>query len=890
MPPAARPARRARVSAPALPAWGAELALLVVFLGSGFAACAMAGFSPSDPTLFTPGEGRVENPCGPVGALIAAGLHLGFGFGGWAVIVPGTMAGLGLAGRRVRRWGRWVGAGALWLDTLGLLELAMPENPVFPAGGQIGRSLALGLVETVGVVGAWLVIGGFAAMLVTGIAEIRWANLARELVDLLERAWPYVRAGTLWSADLAGRGAVAGGRGGLFVGTRLAVGTWHVAQNGASAARVLPGVVAGAGGQLQDGVARLGDGLRRASDSFRRRDPEDEPSLIEIDDPEDEDEDYDGLDASDGVPEPSTAPGGPPLLAEVEWEPTVELRNNREILGMFPDLPPRDRRPGSTPRAAPLATPPQAEQVLPPMLFDDGDVVVHHNHLLDERFEDDGGAVVAVAPREFLLPTLSLLDEVPEQKAVFDEDDLRRLASMLEEKLLSFKIGGRIVGVRPGPVVTIFEFLPDAGVKVSRITSLADDLAMALKAVSVRIVAPVPGKGVVGIEIPSPKRLTIFLREMLASPEFRDPRALPCVLGKDTEGRPMIADLASMPHLLVGGTTGSGKSVGVNGMLMSLLFTRTPDELRMLLVDPKKLEFELYHGIPHLLHPVVTEAKEAAAALAWACREMDDRYGVLARWGVRNIVGFNQKVERELEDWTPEKARQYAPKGWTELDGPLAMPKKLPYIVIVIDELADLMMVAGKDVEESICRIAQKARACGIHLIAATQRPSVDVVTGLIKANLPTRIAYQLRTRTDSRTILDQMGAESLLGKGDLLYLPPGVGNLVRVHGAFVSDDEVSRVANHLRAQRPTDYVVGVTAGAKEGEAAEPVERDEMFEAAVEVCIEAGKASTSLVQRHLKIGYNRAANLIEQMEKAGIVGPADGARPREVLVRSMDEV
>ncbi len=513
-------------------------------------------------------------------------------------------------------------------------------------------------------------------------------------------------------------------------------------------------------------------------------------------------------------------------------------------------------------------------------------VIVHENKLLGARVHDDGGAIVK-ARQEFNLPTLSMLDEVPEQKAQYDEAEMRRMALLVEEKLLSFKIGGQVVAVRPGPVVTIFEFLPNPGVKVSRIAALSDDLAMAMKAVSVRIVAPVPGKGVVGIEIPSPKRLTIYLRELLASSEFRNGRQqLPIALGQDVEGRPVVGDLAAMPHVLVGGTTGSGKSVGVNGMLMSLLFTRTPDDLRMLLIDPKKLEFEMYDGIPHLLYPVVTEPKEAAAALAWACREMDDRYEVLARWGVRNIVGYNAKVEKELHDWTGEKARKYAPKGWTELDGPLSAPHKLPYIVIVIDELADLMMVAGKDVEESICRIAQKARACGIHLICATQRPSVDVVTGLIKANLPTRIAYQLRTRTDSRTILDSMGAEALLGRGDLLYLPPGVGNLARCHGAFCSDDEVSRVTDHVRAQGKPEYIAEIVATPEAED--EDVERDELFDQAVQVCIQQGKASTSLVQRHLKIGYNRAANLVEQMERAGIVGPADGARPREVLVSSVD--
>jgi S-DNA-T family DNA segregation ATPase FtsK/SpoIIIE len=308
----------------------------------------------------------------------------------------------------------------------------------------------------------------------------------------------------------------------------------------------------------------------------------------------------------------------------------------------------------------------------------------------------------------------------------------------------------------------------------------------------------------------------------------------------------------------------------------------------MLLIDPKKLEFEMYHGIPHLLYPVMTEPKEAAAALAWACREMDERYDLLARWGTRNIVGYNAKLEREIRDWTAEKARRYAPRAWTELDGPLSPPKKLPYIVIIIDELADLMMVAGKDVEESICRVAQKARACGIHLIVATQRPSVDVITGLIKANLPTRISFQLRTKIDSRTVLDSMGAEALLGRGDLLYLPPGVGNLMRCHGAFVSDEEVTRVTDYLRAQAEPEYIAEIVTFEGDEVEVDSGERDELYEAAVAIVVQAGKASTSMVQRHLKIGYNRAANIIEQMESAGVVGPADGARPRDVLLGASD--
>jgi DNA segregation ATPase FtsK/SpoIIIE-like protein len=504
------------------------------------------------------------------------------------------------------------------------------------------------------------------------------------------------------------------------------------------------------------------------------------------------------------------------------------------------------------------------------------------------KVQDDGGAVADRSTLYFELPHLSLLDTVPEQIATIDEDELRELARTVTESLASFKVTGRVTNVRVGPVVTTFEFLPDSGISVRRIAILADDLAMALCATSIRVVAPIPGKGVVGIEVPSKHRMTIYLRELLASEEFRGFQGgLPVILGKDVEGRPMVGDLAKMPHLLVGGTTGSGKSVGVNGMLISLLYTRTPEELRLLLVDPKKLEFEAYADVPHLLHPVVTEPKAAAAALAWACREMDRRYELLARWGTRNIANYNRKVERESRSWTREKARMYAPRDWPD-DTPPPGPELLPYIVIVIDELADLMMVAKKDVQDSVVRIAQMARACGMHLIVATQRPSVDVVTGLIKSNLPTRVSFKLRSVIDSRTILDQGGAEKLLGQGDMLYLP-GAGEVQRCHGPFVSDDEVGRVIGFLKQQREPDYIETITATEGEvDEMVDPEDQDDLYDEAVRLVKKLGKASASMIQRHFKIGYNRAARIIDMMESAGVVGAADGARPREVLGRDDD--
>jgi S-DNA-T family DNA segregation ATPase FtsK/SpoIIIE len=499
---------------------------------------------------------------------------------------------------------------------------------------------------------------------------------------------------------------------------------------------------------------------------------------------------------------------------------------------------------------------------------------------------DDGGLAVLDGgqARVFELPHLGLLDEHPRSVAHVDEVELRATGEMLEQKLADFGITGEITAIRPGPVITTYEYLPSSGIKLSRISALEDDIAMALKALCVRIVAPIPGKGVVGFEVPNKKRQTVWVRDILASESFRKGTAmLPIALGKSVEGKPEIGDLASCPHLLVAGTTGSGKSVGVNAMLMSMLFTRTPEELRLILIDPKMLEFELYQDIPHLLHPVVTDPKLASAALKWACGEMDERYKLMARWQTRNIASYNQKVEEESKDWSPQRARRYAPRDWPA-DEPIPLPRRLPYIVVVIDELADLMMVAAKDVEVSIARLAQKARAAGIHLIVATQRPEKTVVTGIIKANLPSRIAFQVRSKLDGRIILDQGGAEALLGKGDMLFLPPGVADLMRIHGPFVADEEVRRVNDFLRSQGPPNYEADIRVEEAEGGELSEDDFDPLYDDAVAFVTGEGKASTSMIQRQYKIGYNRAARILEIMEKEGVVGPADGARPREVLV------
>ena len=516
-----------------------------------------------------------------------------------------------------------------------------------------------------------------------------------------------------------------------------------------------------------------------------------------------------------------------------------------------------------------------------------------------KRAEKERQQVMFDAPVSGELPSLNLLDAAkPEHKKGFSKEALEAMSRLLEMKLLDFNVVAKVVAVYPGPVITRFEIEPDAGVKVSKISNLAKDLARSLAVVSVRVVEVIPGKPYVGIEIPNEDREIVNFQEVLASTSFDDAKsALTLALGHDIGGEPVVADLAKMPHLLVAGTTGSGKSVGVNAMLLSLLYKAGPDKVRLLLIDPKMLELSVYEGIPHLLAPVVTDMKEAASGLRWCVAEMERRYKLMAAAGVRNLAGFNRKVKDAADAGEPMKDPLWKPDE-TYVAGeevPEAPDlEQLPFIVVVIDEFADMMMIVGKKVEELIARIAQKARAAGIHLILATQRPSVDVITGLIKANVPTRIAFQVSSKIDSRTILDQGGAEQLLGHGDMLFLPPGTGMPIRVHGAFCSDDEVHRVAADWKARGEPAYIDGVLddgGGADaaipgmsmEGEGGDDPEADALYDEAVHFVCQSRRASISSVQRKLRIGYNRAARLIEAMEAAGVVSEMGHNGSREVL-------
>ena len=470
---------------------------------------------------------------------------------------------------------------------------------------------------------------------------------------------------------------------------------------------------------------------------------------------------------------------------------------------------------------------------------------------------------------EYALPPLALLD-APRTERKIDERELMDEARLLEEKCREFAVEGSVVQIHPGPVVTTFEFKPDAGVKYSKITGLADDLCLAMQAESV-LIDRIPGKSTVGIQIPNQNREQISLRELLESDTYRRSTSkLTLALGKTIHGEPFVADLAAMPHLLIAGSTGAGKSVGINGMLTSILYRATPDDVRMIMIDPKRLELGMYEDIPHLLTPVVVDPKQAANALRWAVREMEERYKTLAAEGVRNIDQYNRNVQHAIaEGRTPPGGEQ---------------PKPLPFIVVVIDELADLMMVATTEVEESIARLAQMARAVGIHLILATQRPSVDVITGLIKANLPSRISFRVSSKIDSRTILDGNGAEQLLGRGDMLFLPPASSRFIRLHGPYISEQESARLASFLKKQGKPAYDESITAEGKASSDGIELEKDDLYDEASRIVVQSSQASISYLQRRLRIGFSRAARLVDMMEMEGLVSPAAGGKPREVLV------
>ena len=500
--------------------------------------------------------------------------------------------------------------------------------------------------------------------------------------------------------------------------------------------------------------------------------------------------------------------------------------------------------------------------------------------------DDSSLDVRAREHQKFEIPPLSFLSNSPQITNQYDRKTLIDNAKLLEQKLADFGVESRVSQVKPGPVITLYEVEPGPGVKVNRIVNLADDLQLALSALSVRIIAPIPGKAAVGIEISNPTREMVYLREIISHSEFQSTQyGLPLAFGKDISGDLFMADLQKMPHLLVAGATGAGKSVFINALICSLLYRYSPEELGLLMIDPKMLELTQYEGIPHLVMPVITDAPRASLALKWTVREMERRYDLMSKVGARNIHAFNHKVkegivEKHLDRLSKDELKELK---YEEV-------KSLPFLVIIIDELSDLMMVAPKDVEMSIARLAQMARAGGIHLIVSTQRPSVDVLTGLIKANFPARVSFQVSSKVDSRTILDTQGAERLLGSGDMLFLPPGTAKLVRIHAPYVSDEEVAKIVSFLKKQGAPMFESTVLEEQEERDQLESdFIEDELYDQAVALVAQSRQASISMIQRRLRIGYNRAANIIERMEAEGVVGKSDGVRPRDVLVNPLDQ-
>ncbi|ATG73264.1 cell division protein FtsK [Zobellella denitrificans] len=832
-----------------------EAGLIIIILLAIFMMLSLVSYHPSDPGWSqTAWGGEISNAAGPAGAWLADILLFVFGFS--AYLVPPFMVFFGW----VTLWRpralteicyltlslRIIGFLMLLLSLLGLASMNVGNIYYFSAGGLVGDMLAAALNGLFGSLGTTLMLlCGFA----TGVTFF-----------------------TGWSW--------------LLIVERLG-----------GAVLEFPNWLSSAPSRLLDWQLE-----RRQRRPGAREQAEAEPLAV----------------AATPAPATTTAESGfvgwrrfkdrlgSPRETDEEWEEAAEDP-------LLAPVPAAEKRPAPLKKAPPV----RREPVLGGVDEQDPDPIATiaetngWNLDDDEELElpwlsDDPEPVAAAAPapspkpapparprRSDLtpLPSVELLDKPKPRQHAVSESELERIARLVEAKLADYNVQANVVGVYPGPVITRFELDLAPGVKVSKITNLARDLARSLSAISVRVVEVIPGKPYVGLELPNTRRETVYLREVLDSEPFRrSEHPLTLVLGQDIAGEPVVVNLARMPHVLVAGTTGSGKSVGVNVMILSMLYKATPEDVRFIMIDPKMLELSVYEGIPHLLTEVVTDMKEAANALRWCVGEMERRYKLMSAMGVRNLKGFNTKVQEAIDAGEPLRDPLWQPTQSMDTYPPAL--EKLPHIVVVIDEFADMMMIVGKKVEELIARIAQKARAAGIHLILATQRPSVDVITGLIKANIPTRMSFQVSSKIDSRTILDQQGAESLLGMGDMLYLPAGDSNPTRVHGAFVDDHEVHRVVAAWKERGEPNYIEEILNGdvgadgllpGEVPEGGDDGELDELFDQAVAFVVESRRGSTSSVQRKFKIGYNRAARIIEQMEQQGIVSPAGGNGQREVL-------
>ncbi|MGO9830493.1 MAG: DNA translocase FtsK 4TM domain-containing protein [Myxococcaceae bacterium] len=866
--------------------------------------------------LFSEGtESHPANAAGPVGHALAALLSGWLGVCAASVPLAGLYAAgaLGVGTRSRRRWPQLASVVALLLCVAVLAELTAggPHQP-HPPGGALGALLAETLTGWFSVVGTLIVVaavGASALLVVTRFALLRWlAAAGRGLAGLAGRAQALLSA--LWAAKQRALEARSRARAEAKLEEAAFLAQLEADDEELADAEREAGEA--------EAVAEEAMRLHRAAEAAQLRSP---PAAL-----------------------PAMDPAWANSLATGVRLPTEEASGRRRRRA--------DLASPTEPPAGPVAAASEEEAAAPartPLIIEPKAPPKPSARKEQEQFEFVGGRT------RFTLPPLDVLSCDRKERTALDKEVFLSTAAKLRAKLADFGIDGEVVEIRPGPVVTMYEFLPGPGIKVSKIASLADDLAMAMEAMRVRIVAPIPGKGVVGIEVPNRDRETVYLREIVEQDVFqRSASKLTMALGKDIEGMPYVFDLAKAPHLLIAGTTGSGKSVAVNAMIMSILLKATPEEVRFLMVDPKMLELSVYEGIPHLLLPVVTDPKKAALALRWAVEEMERRYALLAEAGVRNIAGFNKLVEgaggdarallaaKENESAAKKAARPASTlivdvadgeseeealsraraesvgvplprEGPEELRTSLSAPglepvgveapaegaaeprelRKLPYLVVIIDELADLMMVASREVETSIARLAQMARAAGIHLMVATQRPSTDVVTGVIKANFPTRITFMLRTKPDSMTILGTTGAEALLGMGDMLLMPPTSAHLTRVHGAFVSEPEIKAAVDHLKAQGKPVYDESILRAREEDASENGLEdelSDELYDQALATVSDMRQVSISMLQRKMRIGYNRAARMIERMERDGVVGPADGAKPREVFLRPLGEL
>jgi S-DNA-T family DNA segregation ATPase FtsK/SpoIIIE len=832
---------------------------LVLMLASLLVLLALVTWHSTDPSLNTAadltGPHAVHNWIGPIGATLSDLLLQSIGV--TAFFLPIWLAGIGwtwVANRQIPRFAgspilRWLGAllAIVFIPAVfAMLPIHWRWLHLLPVEGVLGRLMAGLLVGYLNMQGAWLVAGVLAA------AGFYFASAVSFwiLKETIENRWRHALAlNSRWRRWREERAEQKAGREAEY-GPELEAAADHFP--------------ASAQAELQPGFF---------ASLFRRRRPVPQPDPLDEIPAFQRAPLHSAEDASmaatrrpsiwERAAEPESPPAVPvspraqnPVAAESgrifeDWETSTTGRTTQQPTPAQP----APSRPIATPLQSPAASQPER-------------IAIHHRADAEVR-------TATVAPKNvsgFKLPPSTLLNPGGGPQAVH-EDDLRDEAKVLVEKCAEFDVRGQVVQINPGPMVTTYEFKPEAGVKYSRVTSLADDLCLAMSAESI-LIERMPGKNTVGIQVPNHERETIHLRDIIESETFAKSKArLTIAMGKDINGRIVTADLASMPHVLIAGSTGSGKSVAINAMIMSLIFRTTPAQVRLILVDPKRVELGMYEGVPHLFTPIITEPKLAANALRNAVREMERRLKLLASRSVRNIDQYNKLFEGTMPSLFDD-----------EQDN-----EPLPYIVIIIDELADLMMLDRANVEESITRLAQMARAVGIHLILATQRPSVDVITGLIKANVPTRISFRLATKVDSRTILDTNGAEALLGRGDMLFLPPGTSRLMRLHAPYVSEKETAAVVGFWKAQGQAEYVQGFLESPKEeraevdGSNPDPEENDPMFDDAVRLVFEFGKASTSLLQRRLRIGYGRAAHLIDLMERDGLVGPADGSRPRELL-------